>query len=82
LKATGETLAQVQNRVLGTADSAPLFTYIPGYGLVSLRGGFRINDNQEVSLAFENIADKGHRLPGWGIDGPGRSVSVRYSLRF
>ncbi len=82
LIATGETLAQVQNRLLGTRDSAPLFTAIPGYGLVNLRGAFRFNDYHEVMLDFENIADKSYRAPGWGTDGPGRSVTVRYRMRF
>ncbi|MGE0126460.1 MAG: TonB-dependent receptor [Blastocatellales bacterium] len=82
LIATGETLAQVQNRVLGGANSAPLFPAIPGYGLINLRGGFRLNENNEITADFENIGDKSHRLPGWGIDGPGRSVSVRYRYRF
>ncbi|MBL8203779.1 MAG: TonB-dependent receptor [Blastocatellia bacterium] len=82
LKATGETLAQVQTRVLGTADSAPLFPAIPGYGLVNLRGGFRFNEAHEITMDFENIADKSHRAPGWGIDGPGRSITARYRVRF
>jgi hemoglobin/transferrin/lactoferrin receptor protein len=82
LKATGETLAQVQTRLLGTADSAPLFRAIPGYGLVNLRGGFRFDETHEVTLDFENLADKSHRAPGWGIDGPGRSVTARYRFRF
>ncbi len=82
LIATGETLAQVQNRVLGAADSAPLFPAIPGYGLVNLRGGFRFNESNEFTADFENIGDKSHRLPGWGVDGPGRSVTVRYRYRF
>jgi hemoglobin/transferrin/lactoferrin receptor protein len=82
LIATGETLAQVQNRVLGSEDSAPLFVAIPGYGLLNLRGGLRIRENQEVTIDFENIADKSYRAPGWGIDGPGRSVTFRYRYRF
>ena len=82
LKATGETLAQVQTRVLEIAESAPLFNAIPGYGLVNLRGGFRFNDAHEITMDFENIADKSHRAPGWGIDGPGRSVTARYRFRF
>jgi hemoglobin/transferrin/lactoferrin receptor protein len=82
LIATGETLAQVQGRVLGGAESAPLFTYIPGYALLNLRGGFRFFEDHEVSIDFENIADKSHRSPGWGIDGPGRSVSIRYHYAF
>jgi hemoglobin/transferrin/lactoferrin receptor protein len=82
LRATGETLAQLQNRLLGDADSAPLYPAIPGYGLVHLRGGFRFNERNELSTDFENIGDKSHRLPGWGVDGPGRSLTVRYRRHF
>lgn len=79
---TGETLLQVQNRLLGNADSSPLFNAIPGYGLINLRGGYRFNERHDISLDFENIADKSHRAPGWGIDGPGRSLTTRYRYRF
>ena len=79
---TGETLARVQNRVLGAAESAPLFPAIPGYGLVNVRGGLRFNEAHEVTIDFENIGDKGYRAPGWGIEGPGRSVTARYQFRF
>ena len=79
---TGETLEQVQNRILGPANSAPLFRAIPGYGLINVRGGFRFNENQEITVDFENIGDKNYRAPGWGVDGPGRSVTVRYQYRF
>jgi len=82
LIATGETLAQVQNRVLGSANSLPLFSAIPGYGLIGLRGGFRFSESHEIGIDFENIGDKNHRAPGWGIDGPGRSLTARYSYRF
>lgn len=82
LIATGETLAQVQTRVLGTANSAPLFPYLPGYGLFNLRGGFRLNDRSQITLDFENIGDKSYRGPSWGIDGPGRSISARYQYKF
>ncbi|MDX2039685.1 MAG: TonB-dependent receptor [Acidobacteriota bacterium] len=82
LKVTGETLAQVQTRLLGTMDSAPLFTAIPGYGLVNLRGGFRFDDRSKISIDLENIADKSHRAPGWGVDGPGISLTVRYQYQF
>jgi hemoglobin/transferrin/lactoferrin receptor protein len=79
---TGETLDQVQNRVLGNAMSAPLFSALPGYGLVNLRGGMRINERSEISVDFENIADKSYRGISWGIDGPGRSITVRYKFHF
>ena len=79
---TGETLPQVQNRVLGTANSAPLFTYLPSYAIVNLRGGIRFGEKSQVFLAFENIFDRPYRNPSWGIDGAGRSFSVAYRVRF
>lgn len=79
---TGETLTQVQNRVLGSANSAPLFTALPGYGLFNMRGGYRFHENSEVSIDFENIGDQRYRNVSWGIDGPGRSVTLRYQYRF
>ena len=82
LLATGETLAQVQTRVLGTATSAPLFDHIPGYGLVNVRGGFRFRERSEISIDFENITDQNYRGLAWGIEGPGRSVTARYRYRF
>ncbi|MBZ5498762.1 MAG: TonB-dependent receptor [Acidobacteriia bacterium] len=82
LIATAETLAQVQNRVLGSATSAPLFPAIPGYGLLNLRGGFRLSESHEITVDFENIGDKSYRAPGWGVDGPGRSVTAHYRFRF
>jgi len=94
LIATGETLAQVQNRLLPLGatingvtvvdnDTAvPLFTAVAGYGLVGLRGAFRFNERSEVSVDFENIADKSYRGISWGVDGGGRGVTVRYRYKF
>jgi hemoglobin/transferrin/lactoferrin receptor protein len=79
---TGETLLQVQNRVLGTANSAPLFTALPGYRLFNVRGGFRLGEKSEITLDFENITDQFYRNVSWGADGPGRSVTARYHYRF
>jgi hemoglobin/transferrin/lactoferrin receptor protein len=81
---TGETLAQVQTRVLGgaTASPQPLYDHIPGYGLVNVRAGFRLNERHDVSIDFENITDQNYRGLAWGIEGPGRSVTGRYRFRF
>jgi hemoglobin/transferrin/lactoferrin receptor protein len=80
---TGETLAQVQTRVLGTASSAPLFPAIPGYAIFGLRGGYRFGEgNRDVLVDFANIADKGYRAPGWGMEGSGRSLRLSYQWRF
>ncbi len=83
LLSTGETLLQVQNRVLGVGvNSAPLFRYLPSYGIINMRGGFRFGENSSVFLAFENIFDRPYRNPSWGIDGAGRSLRFAYRLRF
>lgn len=80
---TNETLLQVQNRILGVGvNSAPLFRYLPGYGVANLRGGFRIGEKSSVFWAFENIFDQKYRNPSWGIDGAGRSIRFAYRYRF
>lgn len=82
LIATGETLAQIQNRVLGTANSAPLYTAVPGYITFNLRGGTRIGERQRLAAEFENIGDRNYRGISWGVDAPGRSLSMRYTIDF
>lgn len=91
---TGETLAQVQNRVLplGTTINGvtvvnndtvvPLFTAVPGYGLVGLRGAIQFGDRSELFVDFENIGDKRYRGISWGVDGAGRGVTLRYRYKF
>lgn len=91
---TGETLAQVQNRLLPigstingvfVADNntvVPTHPYVAGYGLVGVRGGFKFNDKSEIFVDFENIFDKSYRGISWGIDGAGRGVTVRYRYSF
>jgi hemoglobin/transferrin/lactoferrin receptor protein len=79
---TGETLAQVQSRVLGTANSAPLFTAVPGYALFGARAGWRASEHSDVFVDLSNLLDRSHRGVSWGADGAGRSVTLRYQLRF
>ena len=91
---TGETLAQVQNRLLPVGatingvlvvnnDTAvPTHPYLAGYGLVGVRGGFKFNERSEVLVDLENIFDKSYRGISWGIDGGGRGVTVRFHHRF
>jgi hemoglobin/transferrin/lactoferrin receptor protein len=79
---TGETLAQVQTRVLGTADSAPLVTVVPGYATVGLRGGLRVGARHHLTVDFENVGDKSYRGIAWGIDAPGRNLSITWRTMF
>ncbi len=83
LNATGETLAQIQNRVLGVGvNSSSLYTALSGYVTFNVRGGFRFAERHEIMIDFENIGDRNYRGISWGLDAPGRGVFVRYSTRF
>ena len=82
LIATGETLVEVQNRVLGVGvNSGPLWTAVPSYTLVGVRFGVRFGPHAIVVDA-ENLTDEGYRGISWGMDGAGRGISVRYSVAF
>ena len=94
LISTGETLAQVQNRLLPIGatingvtvvdanSNVPMFAAVPGYGLVGLRGAFQVSERSEVLFDFENIGDKQYRGISWGIDGAGRGLTLRYRYKF
>jgi len=91
---TGETLLQIQNRLLpigatingvNVADAntnVPLYTAVPGYGLIGVRGAVHLGERSEVLFDFENIADKSYRGISWGIDGGGRGFTLRYRYKF
>ena len=94
LISTGETLAQVQNRLLPLGatingvtivdanSNVPMFTAVPGYGLVGVRGAIRFGERSEFLFDLENIGDKQYRGISWGIDGAGRGVTLRYRYKF
>jgi len=79
---TGETLSQVQTRVLGTADSAPLYTYVKGYTTAGVRGGVRFGARSELIVNVENLGDANYRGIAWGVDAPGRNFSVSWRTKF
>jgi outer membrane receptor protein involved in Fe transport len=79
---TGESLAQVQNRVLGNAVPAPMFTAIPGYGVAGVRVGAPLGSRTGVMADFSNLTDRNYRGVGWGVDGAGRAVTVKLRVRW
>jgi outer membrane receptor protein involved in Fe transport len=82
LQETGETLAQVQNRVLGTANSAPLYTSEPGYATVGIRGGISVTAALDIDVFAENLGDVNYRYYGSGLDAAGFNVQIRTRYRF
>jgi outer membrane receptor protein involved in Fe transport len=82
LTATNETLTQVQDRVLGPGvNSSQLVTAIPGYAVFGVRFGLRLGPHM-VLVDAENLGDENYRGISWGMDAPGRGISVRYRVRF
>lgn len=82
LLATGETLAQVQTRVLGTATAAPLFTSTKGWVTFGLRGAWTVSKNLTVAAIGENLADRNYRVHGSGADAAGRNVQLVLGVKF
>jgi hemoglobin/transferrin/lactoferrin receptor protein len=83
LIATGETLAEIQNRVLGPGvNAAPLYASIAGYATFNIRGGLSFSERHEILIDFRNISDRNYRGISWGLDAPGRSLFLKYNLRF
>ena len=82
LIATGETLLQVQDRVLGAGvNSSSLLPELPGFAVFGIRTGARLG-RHELLVDLENLGDENYRGISWGVDAPGRGVSVRYVTRF
>ena len=83
LIATGETLSQIQRRVLGPdLEPSALFPVVPGYVTINVRGGIKLAEKHDLLIEFENIADRNYRGVDWGVDGPGRGVYMKYNVRF
>ena len=82
LIATGETVAQIQDRVLGVGvTAAPMLDEVRSFATIGWRGGLRFG-RHELILDAENLTDENYRGPSWGIDAPGRSLFLRYITRF
>jgi outer membrane receptor for ferrienterochelin and colicin len=82
LTATNETLAQVQDRVLGVGvNSNVLFPEVPGYVAVGVRAGIRFGQH-ELIVEGENLTDRNYRGISWGVDAPGRGIAARFIARF
>lgn len=89
---TGETLRQIQDRVLplgavvngilvsSAATRVPLYLGSPKWWTVGLRGGYSLTETLSLDVAAMNLTDRNYRIHGSGTDAPGIDVSV--SLRY
>jgi hemoglobin/transferrin/lactoferrin receptor protein len=82
LAATGETLAQIQDRVLGVGvNSGVLFSAVESYVTVGVRSGLNFGKHS-ILVDLVNLGDENYRGISWGIDAPGRGIAVKYQARF
>ncbi len=83
---TGETLAQIQNRVLpGVASAAQRVALYPrtaGWVSVDLAGGYRLGERWTLNLAVSNLLDRNYRVHGSGFDAPGVNAFAALRYRF
>ncbi len=83
LLATGETLDQVIDRVLGASRAGgPLFTSTPGWATLGVRGTYALADRQTLVFALSNLTDTNYRMHGSGFDAMGINLSMAYSVSF
>lgn len=91
---TGETVAQIRDRVLpigatingvtvlNDGTRVPLYTRTPGFVSLNLRAGFALMRNLDATVAVINLLDRNYRVHGSGIDAPGRNLFFGMSLSF
>lgn len=91
---TGETLAQIQDRVLplgavvrgvrvaDDATRAPLYTSTAGWAVVNVRAGLPVGRRWRMAAAVENLFDRNYRIHGSGIDAPGISAYAGVGVTF
>jgi len=79
------TIADNQDK-LSTRDAADTQRIppggTPGYEVLSIRGGWRLHDNVNFTLAVENITNEDYRVHGSGQNEPGRNVVVGMDITF
>jgi outer membrane receptor protein involved in Fe transport len=91
---TGETLAQLQNRVLpigvfvngvrvvNDTTRVPLYLSTAGWCTLNARSGFSLGERWQVIAALENLLDRNYRFHGSGFDAPGISAYLSLAYRF
>jgi len=91
---TGETLRQIQDRVLplGTTihgvvvandnSRVPLVGSTPGWFAAHVKAGYSLTEWSTVVFGVMNAFDANYRVHGSGVDMPGRNIFVGWNVRF
>ncbi len=54
----------------------------PGYGILTLRGGWKVNEHVTLTAAIENVTDKDYRIHGSGQNEPGTNAVLGVEVNF
>jgi len=54
----------------------------PGYAVLSMRTGYQVAKNVDVTFAIENVTNADYRIHGSGINEPGRNFVFGMEMRF
>lgn len=91
---TGETLRQLQDRVLplgadfhgvvvaNDQTRVPLYVSTPGWARLDVRMGVRLHKGLTLHAGMQNVADASYRVHGSGMDAPGRAVFAGLRAEF
>ncbi|MDX1981476.1 MAG: TonB-dependent receptor [Bryobacteraceae bacterium] len=82
---TGETLTEIQNRVLPGVDNStrvPLYTSTAGWMMMEVRGGVPLGERLQLTVGVSNLLDRNYRTHGSGVDAPGAGVYANLQYRF
>ena len=82
LTATGETLEEVQARVLGGAEGIPLFVKTPGFLTFGARAAWQVHPQVALTVIAENLTDRNYRWHGSGVDAPGFNLQLNTQFTF
>ncbi|MBI4873681.1 MAG: TonB-dependent receptor, partial [Acidobacteria bacterium] len=82
---TGETLRQIQDRLLPAIAGAarvPLYASTAGWLTCHLAGGIPLTDRMSLNGGIFNVLDRNYRIHGSGVDAPGIAAFLGLRLRF
>jgi outer membrane receptor protein involved in Fe transport len=91
---TGETLRQIQDRVLplgasingvqivNDASRVPLLIHNAGFVALDVRGGIPLSERWRMHFGVLNVTDRNYRVIGSGVDMNGRSAFVGLRAAF
>lgn len=91
---TGETLLQIQNRVLplgatvngvtvlNDSTRVPLYLSTAGWFTVDVQGGLPLTERWNLTFGVQNLLDRNYRMHGSGVDMPGLHAYTGLQVRW